>query len=256
MGMRIIDTPPELKGKEIDQLRQVHRYLFSLSEKLNVCLNKVEITDQAPTILRSGSGTSAADRREAEYSAKELRELIINTAEIVRSEMSRLETVLQSKYTALSSSWGSYQETINTTIEATAMNIIANYDYSAILSELSASVAGFEQYQSKMEGYIKQGIIGIDDDGLPILGIAIGKTLNTETYVVDGVEYEKISDGQTCAFYTDEGISFFVNGTEKARFTGDTLEILNVKVGTLDVGEAWAVYTDTDGSFAIDWIGG
>lgn len=245
-----VAAPPVLSGSADARLRQLYGYLFQLSEGLNIALTEVEedrgLVRQAVDRLEQGDKAQ---------SAQELRALIVNTAQIVRTELDRLETRLQSQLTAVSEQWGSFQETVDTTITATAKEVVQSYGYESKLTSLQEQAAGFSAYQLKTEGYIRQGFIDYDENGLPILGIAIGQNLKSVTVTVDGEEYEQFDGGQSCAFYTAEKVSFRIFGQEVAYVSNRKLYIGDVEItGNVALGGNWQISTAR--GFGVKWIGG
>jgi len=253
-----VETPPELKGQESQKLQQIYSYLYRLSENLNVALNSLthDNFSSAAEYRMTGKGGSAIQTENTlGESYNELRALITNTAEIVRSQMTKIETELRSEYTAISSDWGTFQENINTTIEATASGIVQRYGYDALIQTLQEEAAGFSSYITSTEGYIRQGFIDYDDNGVPIIGIAIGQGLTSTTVTVDGEEFQQIDRTQSCAFYTADRVSFRINGVETAYVSNQKLYIYNVEIlGDVVFRGEWAL-TTADG-FKLQWIGG
>ena len=252
-----VETPPNLVGTSEQQLRQVYSYLFRLSENLNVALGNLNEENyssatQIPTnnVSRSSSGgVSSSD------TYNELRALIVNTAEIVRSEIDVLHMEMNSQYEAISGDWGVFQENVDTTIEAAAGKVVQKFNYDSKIETLEEQAAGFSEYQVSTEGYIKSGFIDYDESGAPIIGIAIGQGLTSVTVTVNGEEYEQFDAAQSCAFYTAEKVSFRIHGQEVAYISNSKLYIGNVEItGSIVLGGKWMI-TTTNG-FQIKWIGG
>jgi hypothetical protein len=251
-----VETPPNLTGTAEQQLRQVHSYLFRLSESLSVALGNLNEDNfssatqlSAPSIMRSGGSSSAGD------TYNELRALIVNTAEIVNSEMDVLQTEMNSQYSAVSNQWGSFQENVGTTIEATAKEAVQKFNYDSKIETLEQQAAGFSEYIVSTEGFIKSGFIEYDESGVPIIGIAIGQGLTGTKVTINGEEYERFDASQSCAFYTAQKVSFRIHGQEVAYVSNSKLYINNVEItGSIVLGGKWMV-TTTNG-FKIQWIGG
>lgn len=251
-----IDSPPILRGEADNKIAQLSSYLFRIAEALNVALqdidNKAENAQEGLNVI-SGNSSSPAGGTDADGQSSELRELIINTASIVNSRIDMLRTELSSEYSALSDEWGEYQENITSTIEATADAVVQSYNYDAQISTLQEEAAGFSQYQTTTEGFIKQGFIDYDG-GVPVIGIAIGQGLTSTTVTIDGTEYEQFDSTQSCAFYTSDKVSFRVNGQEVAYVSNQKLYITNAEItGSMTI-DNWLI-SHTNG-FSIKWIGG
>lgn len=246
-----IETPPILSGGTEAQLRQVYSYLFRLSEHLNLALAQMDSGGKKAEIQRRTVGDGAAD---AAKSYNELRGLIVNTAEIVRREMDTVEAELHGEYEAVSSQWGSFRETVDTIMTETAHSVVREYDYDAAIETLQGQAAGFERYQLQTEGFIRQGFVEYNEQGLPVLGIAIGQNLTGSTVLIDGQPYEQFDSGQSCAFYTAEKVSFRINGQEVAYVSNRKLYIGDMEVTGDVVLRDWMLTTYN--GFAIKWVGG
>ena len=135
--------PPGLKGDEKSQLVQMHSFLFRLTEQLNAALVQTDNAIQKAQTAVSASGKPADGSTEAEY--RELKSLIIKSADTVRAEMDVVETTLRSEYEAISDEWGTFQENIETTIVQTAESTIESYNY-------QAQIDGLEQFQQTSQG--------------------------------------------------------------------------------------------------------
>ena len=252
-----IETPPTLKGEAEQQINQLTSYLFRLSELLNIALNDIssekatsgDVSADVDKVSKGNNGgASSGDAYE------ELRSLIVNTADIVNSSMTSLRRELESKYTAMSSEWGNYQENMTNTITATANGILQEYGYDAAIQTLQEQAAGFSEYRINTEGYIRSGFIDYDENNIPIVGIAIGNNLSTTTVVIDGQEYEQVDRTQSCAFYTSDRVSFRINGKEAAYVSNGRLNIRDATItGTLTFGNYLLSHTN---GFTIQWIGG
>lgn len=257
-----VETPPILKGDEVQKIASLYAYLFRLSENLNVALNNLTVDSftvaEQSRLLNasaSNSGNNDSAQNNLANSYRELRELIVNTAEIIRSEMDVLRTELNNSYEAISDEWGIYQENITNSIEATAEGILQSYGYDAKIETLQEEAAGFSQYIINTGGYIRQGFIDYDENNIPIIGIAIGQGLtSTRVELADGTVYEQIDRNQNCAFYTANKLSFRINGQEVAYLSNRKLYIYDVEInGTIILRGEWMI--DPSDGLEIDWIG-
>ena len=253
MGM-IYEQPPALNGDAAAQLNQLYRYLFKLSEQLNASL---ETTDkQYAKVLQTKSGSGAASgmvtpQEDQQY--RELRSLIIKTADIVNQNMDRVVTQLRSEYQAISEEWGEFEQNIERTIIDTAKNTIEQFDYSELIEGIDKTVmGGTTQYSIASLGYIKRGIIGFDEQNFPIYGIAVGTQLEGKTVIKDGKEYTVIDTTHNLATYTSDRISFWVNGVERAYFTADTLYVRRIKViEGIDIGDDFSIELNDDSGLTV-----
>lgn len=240
----------QLHGTEKDQLQQVYRYLFTFSNELNTALNSIDksagssVTEATNAAAPTGAGSGAATPSMGEqYSA--LRSLVIKNAATVETTMTEIRETLTSKYLAVSD-FGTFQENLTTTIATTAQNTVTNYDYSALLKPINDEMAGFEAYQVKTEQYIKIGIVGEDENGVPIAGIVIGK--NLAEVIVDGETYVSSPEMYSC--FTADQLSFWKSGVRQAYISNETLYVTYINVtNSITVGSGsnkW-VFDTTNG---------
>ena len=250
-----VETPPALRGQPENQIREISSYLYRLSEMLNIALNNLNQNNFSSAVEISGSKSTQAQGGETVASYNELRSLISNTAQIVNVEIEKLRTELEQQHVAISDDWGTFQENISSTIEATAASIVESYNYDSEIQTLQEEAAGFSAYKISTEGYIRRGFIDYDEEGIPILGIAIGQGLTSTTVTVDGAEYQQIDSTASCAFYTATKVSFRINGQEVAYVSNRKLHIGDVEItGSVVLGSKWMIST-TNG-LTIKWIGG
>ena len=254
-----VETPPALRGAPEQQIALMSSYLFRLSEMLNVALNSLSeggytsATEAQATRAASKATGGPTDATVVSYN--ELRGLINNTSIYVHSEIERIGTELERQYVAVSNDWGTFQENVSSSIEATAEGIIQSYGYDAEIQTLHEEAAGFSAYKISTEGYIRQGFIDYDENNIPIVGIAIGQGLTSTKVTINGVEYQKIDNTASCAFYTATKVSFRINGQEVAYVSNRKLYIGDVEItGSVVLGGKWMISTTS--GLSIKWIGG
>ncbi len=249
----MIANPPMLTGSAEQQVVQMRTYLYQLAEALNVALAEVDKrTDTSITQVRQAVSTTQSENTS---SYANLRDLIIKTADIIYSVEDKLKHTMNSDFVAISA-FGSYYENIKSDVEETARGVVTNYNYDAKIEDLQGDYGDLLGWTAHVEGYIRQGIIGEDEYGLPVIGIAIGQNLRSlGRQTVDGIEYDVLDDTQSCAFYTSTGISFRLGGREVAYLTNEREFITMLEVGTtMTLGGKWII-SHANG-FTIKWIGG
>lgn len=254
-----VETPPALRGEPEQQIALMSSYLYRLSEMLNVALNSLSAGSYTSAsevqAARAGSKAKVQDPDAVVASYNELRGLINNTSVYVHSEIEKISTELEQQYVAISNDWGTFQENISSSIEATAEGIVQSYGYDAEIQSLQEEASGFSAYRISTEGYIRQGFIDYDENNIPIVGIAIGQGLTSTKVTINGVEYQKIDSTASCAFYTASKVSFRINGQEVAYVSNRKLYIGDVEItGSVVLGGKWMIGT-TNG-LSIKWIGG
>lgn len=251
--------PPGLQGDERSSLRQMHSFLFRLTEQLNAAMQetdrRIEQTEKA-TGIRTGTekGGKTEDNSVMTQQYNDLKSLIIKTANTVRSEMDVVEAQLRREYIA-KSEWGTYEESLQADFEATAAGVVESYGYESRLDSLDDMAADFDSYRIETNGYIKRGIIGYDESNVPIIGIAIGQDLKSTTVTIDGEAYEEIDMTRSLATYTSNRVTFWQNGVEVAWFSNSELVCTTLKIADkIILGDVWEI--SRSNGFAVKWIGG
>ena len=228
-----IPQPPSLKGDERAQLEQMYRYLYKMSEQLNTALavtdREYQIVVQTKSGSAPGSESPISPQLDAQY--RELRSLIIKTADIVNQQMDKTIKQLNGKFEAISSEWGTFEQNIERKIVETAEATIDSFDYSEKIHGIEKTVMdGVTSYAIESLGYIKRGIIGFDDENFPIYGIAVGTELKEKTVEKDGKTYQQIDTTKRIATYTSDAITFWRNDVAIARFSGDELYVTRAEI--------------------------
>ena len=203
------DNPPVLAGKTEDQLRQLYNHLFRMSDQLNQALMNISIEQMSPetkVVVQAGVQAEAQNTQDKET----LKSLIIKTAEIVRSEMDEIRTTLQSRYEAISEQFGTYQQTIDTQIAATAAGILQDYH---IEERIQGVETDTQEFINGINAYIYSGIL----DANNTVGIAIGYNVTNE----DGT----LNQANKMATFTAEKLSFWLNDVEAAWFSNSVFHI-------------------------------
>lgn len=240
--MNNYETPPILKGTAEQQLNQIYGYLFRLSEALNVADDRIG-TLSTPQIISEIRKNTVGIIPDAQ------------TIEDVRALINKTAKELYNGLEGLESDFGAFETNIISTIEETAGEVINRYGITEAISGLQEQSAGFSTYIMETEGFIKQGFIDRNEQGVPIVGIAIGQGLTSQKVIIDGNEYEQIDSTQSCAFYTANRVSFRVNGREVAYVSNRKLYIGDVEItGGVVLDGKWLI--NTENGFSIEWIGG
>lgn len=242
------ELPPILTGSEQEQLRSLRDYLVRLARSLErEGSAAAPLRTQPSAALPAGSEGSAAAAREG---AESLRALIVKTAHTVERHVETVSRELHEDYLALSD-FGSYQESVESVIEATARGVVESYDFQSALSALSERCGGAESAVTAIRGQIRRGLITDPETGLTEMGIAIAEELSFTggTVTENGLEYAVLSPGQTLGLYTATGWQFWINGSKRGWFDSrdGMLHIANLAVdNSLNLGAGW-VMTMTQG---------
>lgn len=243
-----LPMPPTLQGSEAQQLVQLHRYLFRMNDMLSQALASESVTIQS--LVDQQQQTVSTDKLSQELSNQynQAKSFIIKTADIVRSEMAVIKATLENNFVAYSE-WGDYKESVSNEITATATGIIQKYDYSGIID--NAVGTDFKTFKTQLNGSIRSGIIDTNEDGTPVIGIAIAQDLKATE--VDGKVY--IDKNQNMATYTSDRISFWQNGVVAAYISQSMLVIANARLnGKLEFNDEWEISRKM--GLVFKWIGG
>ena len=229
------DNPPNLQGREREQLQQLYSYLSAMSDKLNQSLMSISIEQMTPEARHTI--TETAQTTEKNYES--LKTMIIKTAEIVRHEMDVISTRLEDNYEALSSQFGEYERNLTNDIRVTADGLLQEYGFSESIKDLQDETSSF---QKNLSYYIFTGLL--DDSGPdPIYGIAIGEEMTTAA--------GELNNAKKMATFTTTELAFWVGEAKVAFFSNSVFHIAQGEVSDyMKMGNhTWKVMTD--GSMAL-----
>lgn len=290
--MAFKEMPPMLSGSVTSQMASLRQYLVRMAKELDRL--DTQGTSAAQTGIvpqrQSGkngaaviSGGSSEDIEKIRKNAKELQALIIKTANNLGAAESKLGGLitagdnyvmdyadsrvdsLSSMYVA-KSEFGTFQETIETQIEATAKGVVESYGYAASINSVQDSIDLLQNYYTAINGEIRRGIILDPETGEYVTGIAISQNLQFSgecgpadaNNPKDGYTYYYLNSGQTFGLYTSTGWQFWIDGQKRGWFssTDGMLHVSNILVeNTLQVGAQWQIRS-TDAEFEIFFTGG
>ena len=215
------------------QMAQMQSYIHQLVEQLNWALNSLDeaVAGNASSVVIS-KPKEALTPEEAVNTFNSIKSLIIKSADIVKAYEETIKTDFSGEYVAVSD-FGTYTEKTNADIEENSKGLTAVYE----------SVQTIGDDVKKTNAYIKRGLLGYDESGYAVYGLAVGET-NEE----DG-SYKKY------AWFTAGKLSFFdSNGYEVAYISRNKLYIKDaVFLGTVQLGK---YKIDTSDGLAFLWIGG
>lgn len=163
------------------------------------------------------------------------------------------------------SEFGTFQESINTTIENTAKGVVESYDYGSAIESVQANVDLMQAYYTSINGEIRRGIIeDPDNPGQYITGIAIAQALkfsgecgpSDPQNPGDGYTYYYMVKGQTFGLYTSTGWQFWIDGVKRGWFNSEDgmLHVANIYIeNALQLGAHWKI--DVSGTaLRIDYV--
>ena len=239
--MAIINlTPPSATGGQAEQVRNLYSYLYQLTDRLNAAFVALDVGgSNASGASASAAGASGGMSADQARQYNELKALIIKTGTVTKEYADKLVASLDSVYIA-QSEWGTYEEQIHQDIEATASGIVESYNFQSQIDAL-------DDYRIEASGYILRGIIGYDENNVPIFGIAIGQDLNTTEVTIDGVTYKQVDMTKNLATYTADGITFWLNGVAVARLNQQELSITRAVITEKITLGDWEIATNGTG---------
>ena len=204
MAETLFENPPALRGTPDQKLTTLYNHLFDLSNKLNQALMDVslqQMTAEAQTAIRQA--VEAPAKAKEDYAA--LKSLIVKNAEIVQVAMQEIRTELEAQYTAISEDFGTYQQTLDAQISATAAGILQEYN---IEERITGVETDTETFINSISQYIFSGLLSTNP---ATYGIAIGYNVTNP----DGT----LNDANKMATFTADRLSFWLNGVEAAYFS-------------------------------------
>lgn len=250
-----VDTPAE---------RRLYAYLYQTVQQLNWAMKHIQTVESTGFLGNAACSTigGAGSRTHSDENFQEVKSLIIKSAEIADGIYASISKRLQGIYVA-QSAFGQYTEATDLVLEANAKGVSQNYAHiqqiggslDSVQLELQDACSGLEGLQgevtvlrsqlSSTNAYVRTGMIGEDEAGIPVYGLEIGQTNE-----VGGQEvFNKY------ARFSSSRLSFYDrNDTEVAYISDYKLYITNVHItGSLTIGE---YEVDTSDGLAFRWIGG
>ena len=215
MAKVFFDNPPTQGGRPEEQLRELYGYLFTMSTKLNEALMDLTLDQMTPETQQAIVQAGQAEAKSSE-ATRQLKELIIKNAEITRMAMDEIRTELQAQYTAISEDFGTYQQTLDAQISATAAGIMQNYHIEDRIQAVEDDTAAF---MNNLNAYIFSGLLSTSP---ATYGIAIGYNVTNQ----DGT----LNNQNKSATFTADKLSFWLNGVEVAYFSNSVFHIANGEI--------------------------
>ena len=199
-----LDRPPALR-----ELAQVYTYLYRMSEEIESAFNSLtssDITDletKVEAAITKGTG-STPGTIDLSNQNRELKALIINTADIIEASMDSITQELHGRYVA-KSDFGTVTEDYLSTMTRAA-------DGETIIYKLVENV---NEYTNHIQGQIRSGYF-YDANQQRRFGIAIGLNLGTE---------DDVDQTQTMSIFDSEKLEFWVKGSCVAYISNQKLYI-------------------------------
>ena len=259
---------PNITGKTTEEkVAQIGSYLYQFVEQLQWAVESLNTNTNvvvSSTSHRSGTPSATATNTpiDSQETFNAIKALIIKSADIVDAYYTEIRESLESEYTALSE-FGEFKNTTSTellkssngieqiytsisTIDTNITNITENYGkLSGGLDDVKTKAEGADKYIQTIQGSIKTGQLGYDENGKEIYGIEVG-----QKNIVNDVEtFNKY------ARFTADRLSFYdKNDVEVAYISDEKLYIKEAEIiGNLKLGK---YVIDTTSGLAFKWAGG
>lgn len=220
---------PEIAGSGEQQLFGIKKYLFQLTEQLNLAdwsANAV-FTEAAQAVdaeKGAGTGENETAGKLAEYSA--LRSLIIKTADYAIENSESINLRLKSSMKAISG-FGELAENLQNDITVASDGVNQLFGYTAGINNDKGA------WSVDTKQYIKTGLLYYDS-GLPVYGVGVGiidTTLTNNEEVID------IAKNKLATFTASE-IAFWQQGSKVAYITAGAINFpaANITGGSINIG--------------------
>lgn len=237
--------PPHPGGSAGEALLAQYAYLYQLSQLLN--LSEAQLTAAGTAVKTLSQGK--AEKADLSQQARNLKALIVKSADTVERRMEEVKAELTGSYIA-KSDFGDYVEQLSLYLEANPEAITQYYRFAAEMQgELDHLDAAFQEYRTETGGYIRTGIVAYEADGTPIYGVAVGQDLTVRE--VDG---ETVVDQRRFrSTFTASRLSFWQDETEVAYISDNRLHIREAEVQEALALGPWRFHTEN--GLAIRWVG-
>jgi hypothetical protein len=222
-----------------DQVKQLHSYLFRVTEQLNWAFNTLESSSggNVSPAIKVEQGTELSEK-DVENTFNSIKSLIIKSADIVKAYEETIFEDFNGKYFA-DSDFGTYLEETSRSVEENSKGV---YEVYTNVQMIEGKVDGIEDDVRTTNAYIKRGLLGYDDSGNAVYGIAVGETDEKGVY-------------KRYAWFTADKLTFFDENDSPVAYIGaGCLYIVgkSVFLGEIQLG---GYKIDTSDGVAFTWIG-
>lgn len=239
--MTKFQAPRQSGGSERAQIADLYRYLYTLTEQLNVAMMGLDgVSGEMIVKINDALDKQAEDDVLSNFNA--IKSLIIKSADIIEIFQEKLSAELKGSFVAISE-YGTFVEETNAALEATSTGISQVYEN---MQKIETDYEELSYSLIEVNAHINSGLLYYDDMGVPIYGLEIGQ--RTE---IEGVEVFN-----RFARFTADRLSFFdQNGNEVAYISDRKLYIAHVEIlGSMLMG-GFKDTVQADGSIVTRWVG-
>lgn len=238
-----IQTPNITGGTDREKLQQIQSYLYRMAQQLQWAFDNISTAGGSSDARLPGqTARESAGKEQAESNFRDIKDLIIKSADIVNAYYAQITRRLEGVYVA-QSEFGTYTQKTDLIVEENSTNItqlFTNYQ------KISDTLEDIDKRTVDTNAYLKTGLLEERADGVPVYGLEIGQT--------NSVDGQNVFD--KFARFTADRLSFFDrNDVEVAYISDYKLYITNAEItGNLWLSGRFKIYYK--GGLAFQWIGG
>jgi hypothetical protein len=238
-----IQTPNITGGTDREKLQQIQSYLYRMAQQLQWAFDNISTAGGSSDARLPGqTARESAGKEQAESNFRDIKDLIIKSADIVNAYYAQITRRLEGVYVA-QSEFGTYTQKTDLTVEENSTNITQLFTNYQIISD---TLEDIKDRTVDTNAYLKTGLLEERADGIPVYGLEIGQTNSVDGTTV----FDKF------ARFASDRLSFFdSNDTEVAYISDYKLCITNAEIsGSLLLSGKFKLYFN--GGLAFQWIGG
>ena len=238
---------PNITGTtEREMLTQIRSYLYQVVPQLQWALNNLGTPSSSSSVIIQQTGRSTAPSSSSSFNAevafKDLKPLIIKSADIVQAYYDEISTRLEGMYVA-ESDFGTFRENTEQTISQSSTDIEQLFtNLQGIITEID----NLNFTLAEVNAHIRSGLLYNDDNGIPVYGLEIGQK-NT----IDGKEvFNKF------ARFTADRLSFYDQNDNEVAYVSDyKLYIRNVEIKDTFQEGGYKDFINSNGGIITKWVG-
>lgn len=236
---------PNIVGNDREQLAQIRSYLYQFIPQLQWALNSIDTSSASNYVVPQNPKSTppaSSPTFDAIVAFKDLKPLIIKSADIVEAYYEEINKKLQGLYVA-ESDFGTFIQKTEQSISQTSEGIEQNFSN---IQQILTDIENLNFTLAEVNAHIRSGHLYDNGDGLPVYGLEIGQRT-----AIDGKEiFNKI------ARFTSDRLSFYdQNDNEVAYISDYKLYIRNVEI-TVSFKIGGFVDTVAHGDVITRWVGG
>ena len=238
---------PSITGTDKEQLAQLRSYLYQFIPQLQWALNSIETSGGSNYVVQQqprNAASTSTPTFDATIAFKDLKALIIKSADIVEAYYDVISRKLQGVYVA-ESDYGTFVQQTEQSIKETSTYTEQQFtNVQGIITDIDEKL---DLYVADVEAYIRHGQIDEDDKGVPIYGIEVGQ-INT----LDGNK-----EFNAFARFTADRLSFYdQNSIEVAYISDRRLYIGEIEVLVSIKRGGLKEIILSNGDIVEKWVGG